>query len=167
MWRWKLAVCAMLLRVMTGSVGEAAVLLGFVDSGARLAVTHATVGAVRRFAGPTCQLLLTDFADGSGRALATTVTSAEWDPAAYFAALRFIDDSGAPQCRNGATLAFTSPGAHVIHVCGPRFRDRFLRDPAAAEIIVIHELLHVLGLGENPPASEAITAQVWARCGVH
>jgi hypothetical protein len=37
-------------------------------------------------------------------------------------------------------------------------------DPAGVEMIVIHELLHVLGLGENPPTSEAITARVVARC---
>jgi hypothetical protein len=30
-------------------------------------------------------------------------------------------------------------------------------------LIVIHEFLHTLGLGENPPTSAAITAQVLAR----
>jgi hypothetical protein len=36
---------------------------------------------------------------------------------------------------------------------------------AAAAVLLIHELLHAIGLGENPPASEAITARVVARCG--
>jgi hypothetical protein len=29
---------------------------------------------------------------------------------------------------------------------------------------VVHELLHSLGLGENPPTSREITAQVLKRC---
>jgi hypothetical protein len=32
-------------------------------------------------------------------------------------------------------------------------------------MIVIHELLHALGLGENPPLSVEITGQVMRRCG--
>jgi len=38
-------------------------------------------------------------------------------------------------------------------------------DPAYAEMILIHELLHTLGLGENPPTSLEITARVTERCG--
>jgi hypothetical protein len=33
-----------------------------------------------------------------------------------------------------------------------------------AEAYVIHEMLHSLGLGENPPSSLAITAKVMSRC---
>ena len=32
------------------------------------------------------------------------------------------------------------------------------------EAVLIHELLHSLGLGENPPDSAAITDRVMARC---
>jgi hypothetical protein len=35
----------------------------------------------------------------------------------------------------------------------------------AAELLVIHELLHTLGLGENPPSSVDITRVVTSRCG--
>jgi hypothetical protein len=31
-------------------------------------------------------------------------------------------------------------------------------------MVVLHETLHTLGLGENPPDSRAITRQVTARC---
>jgi hypothetical protein len=37
-------------------------------------------------------------------------------------------------------------------------------EPGRAEAIVIHEVLHSLGLGENPPSSEDITAAVERRC---
>jgi hypothetical protein len=33
-----------------------------------------------------------------------------------------------------------------------------------AQAIVIHEALHTLGLGENPPSSAEITARVLASC---
>lgn len=33
-----------------------------------------------------------------------------------------------------------------------------------AEAIVIHEMLHSLGLGENPPTSDYITSRVMERC---
>jgi hypothetical protein len=56
-------------------------------------------------------------------------------------------------------MAFTYPGWQVICVA-----DNSDRDPDAATIIVIHEFLHTLGLGENPPTSEAITEQVTLRC---
>jgi len=52
----------------------------------------------------------------------------------------------------------------VIYVCGTRFINRFARK-AAGEILVIRELLHALGLGENPPTSAHITDAVLDRCG--
>jgi hypothetical protein len=50
-------------------------------------------------------------------------------------------------------------------VCGRRFAYYFALDRAQGEIIIIHELLHSLGLGENPPSSAAITKMVEQRCG--
>ena len=126
---------------------------------------RAVAGANRRLIEARCLLLLNDFSDASGQKLSAILAATGKDVAASLAPLRFIDDSGATQCRQGTALAFAEPGGHVIHVCGPRFRARFLIEPAAVEIIVIHELLHVPGLGENPPTSVAITAQVLARCG--
>jgi hypothetical protein len=34
-----------------------------------------------------------------------------------------------------------------------------------ADVLLIHEMLHSLGLGENPPSSREITEHVVARCG--
>ena len=33
------------------------------------------------------------------------------------------------------------------------------------EAVIIHETLHSLGLGENPPTSDEITWRVFSRCG--
>jgi hypothetical protein len=88
-------------------------------------------------------------------------------PAEYLAQqVWFVDGGDTPQCRRDGTMAaFTVPGHHVIRVCSTRFAQRFERERVAAEIIVIHEMLHTLGLGENPPSSRDITAQVTRRCG--
>jgi hypothetical protein len=61
-------------------------------------------------------------------------------------------------------LAYTARGSRVVFVCGPRFLKHRAKDPSYTEFIVIHELLHTLGLGENPPHSLEITARVNAVC---
>jgi hypothetical protein len=144
---------------------EAQVLLGFVDSDRRFAVQGAVDGAAARLSRPSCQEVLSDFTDESGRNLWTTPLASGRSPAEVFAALRFVNSRAAPQCSAGTTLAFTQTGSPVIHVCGQQFVKRSMRNRMTAEIIVIHEFLHTLGLGENPPTSEAITAQVVRRCG--
>jgi len=62
-------------------------------------------------------------------------------------------------------LAFTSPGSRLVFVCSRKFADLTFGDWDLARAVVIHEALHSLGLGENPPSSLEITARVRARCG--
>jgi hypothetical protein len=127
------------------------VLLGFISNETKMMMQKAVDGATRRMRSLDCQQVFADF-------------SLDVPAPDRFAAVRFVDDSGASECVRRSTLAFTAPGARVVHVCGVQFKSRFLLDPTKAEMIVIHELLHVLGLGENPPTSGAITARVTARC---
>jgi len=154
-------VCLAIVSLARG-VAEAAVTMGFVDAGQRFAVQRAVAGAGQRLAVAACGEVLGDFMDVAGTPLA--VVGAGTIGAQRFDLLRFVDARDAPRCRAGSTIAFTAPGARVVHVCGRRFRALYEADPARAEIIIIHELLHTLGLGENPPSSEAITAQVVKRC---
>jgi hypothetical protein len=148
--RW-VGMAVVLLAMSRSTTAEPAVLLGFISNDTRMMVQKAVEGATRRMLSLDCQRVFADF-------------SLDVPAPDQFAAVRFVDDSGASQCVRGSTLAFTAPGGRVVHVCGTQFKSRFQLDPARAEIIVIHELLHVLGLGENPPTSDAITAQVTARC---
>jgi hypothetical protein len=69
----------------------------------------------------------------------------------------FTDDAG--QSLDRKLLASGRSPAQALALL------RFFDDRAAAEIIVIHEFLHALGLGENPPTSDEITERVTARCG--
>jgi hypothetical protein len=126
-------------------------------------VHRATEGAALRLATPRCRLVLNDFTDAAGRKLAGSDTAVAMTIGRRLATLRFSDARGASAC-NGRTVAFTTPGARVVHVCGVRFLEMYEADSTSAEIIVIHELLHTLGLGENPPTSDAITKQVAKRC---
>ena len=137
----------------------------FLDIETLVAVRLAIEGATTRLARPGCQDLFADFADESGQRLSTRLVATGKPPADAFASLRFLDDRGARQCRSSGTLAFTRTGSWFIRVCGEQFRHAFQRNRTATEIIVIHEFLHALGLGENPPTSEAITEQVNVRCG--
>ena len=53
----------------------------------------------------------------------------------------------------------------AIKLCTRQFRLGSPLDGAVGELVIIHELLHALGLGENPPTSHEIVALVWRRCG--
>ena len=127
-------------------------------------VELAVQGAVRRLARPSCALLLSDFEDRLGRKLSVRLDAQRISLSEHAAALWFIDGSTSPQCRH-PTLAFTTPGSTTIEICAPAFKRYFDADRRLAELMMIHEILHSLGLGENPPASNAITVQVAARCG--
>jgi hypothetical protein len=63
------------------------------------------------------------------------------------------------------------PGLPTVFVCpagsatpGSRFAGVQARNPNLADYMVIHEMLHTLGLGENPPTSLQITERVIERC---
>jgi hypothetical protein len=153
---------AVVLMALTATASaQPPVLIGFEEKETRFAVRRAVEQAAARLADPHCQEVLSDFADESGQPLGVKLQASGRTPAQALRVLRFFDDGMAPQCQAGTVMAFTHPGSGVIRVCGRQFRDR---DPEAATIIVIHEFLHALGLGENPPTSHEITARVAARC---
>ena len=77
----------------------------------------------------------------------------------------FADGGREVRCADPRVLAFTQPGSRAVWVCGRRFSREQSSDPEYAEVVLIHETLHTLGLGEGPPASKEISRQVAARCG--
>jgi hypothetical protein len=166
MWGRRVLSCALLIGIVAGRAGaQTPVLLGFMESDIRLAVRRAVDGAAARLARTRCQDLFTDFTDDDDQRLSITLAASGKSPAEALSALRFFEDGAAPQCRAGTTLAFTQTGSRLIRICGRQFRDRFQQNRPTTEIVVIHEFLHTLGLGENPPTSRAITERVAARCG--
>lgn len=114
-----------------------------------------------------CAAILGDFRDiRTGRLLTERLAETRQNASEYLARwLTFTSGQGLRPCENSERMAFTSPGSRVVFVCHDQFIAMWRKNDGLAANIVIHEALHSLGLGENPPDSKAITAQVQARCG--
>ena len=137
----------------------------FLEGKARMAVAAAVEGARLRLEDARCRALLTEFGDADGRPLTARLESTGQTPAEYLAGVYFVagDDR---RCRaDEARTAFTMPGSRVVHICVDRFAERFALKTRDGELLILHELLHTLGLMENPPSSAAISDAVRKRCG--
>jgi len=169
----KLPVAAVILLAgLAGSpavaveVAAAPVLRNQVDAMTRAALERAGEGALRRLRDPECQQVFSDFRDAEGRPLREKLEATGQTGAGYLSSrIFFADGSGARACQSSENLAVTNPGSAVVFVCARQFRERVFRDPAWVEAALIHEELHSLGLGENPPSSLEINEQVARRCG--
>ena len=126
-------------------------------------VTQALRGAHRRLADPGCQAVFSDFSEPSGRKLQNVLDERGETAQGHLQRLFFYDGAEARGCK-ATVLAFTQPGSRVIYICSRWFREAFATNPSKVEAMIIHESLHSLGLGENPPTSQDITAQVMERC---
>lgn len=131
-------------------------------------VTHAlerALGAVdRRLAEPACLEVLADFKDASARTLKEALDANGVSARAYLRWIVFVQDQGSKACKRKGTLAATEPGSRVVFICPRSFVEIAGSDPEQAEATLIHEMLHTLGLGENPPRSREITERVLVRC---
>lgn len=119
-------------------------------------------GARERLGRPECQAVLSDFKDGSGRRLNEVLGTAGRTAQEQLDRLELESGLGRPDCERGPVMAFTRVHSTAVSVCLPRFRTIA---NVQQEAVLIHEMLHSLGLGENPPESVTITAQVMKRCG--
>jgi hypothetical protein len=159
-------VCSICVLTEAGTLGAGDRLARVRLSRARegFAVSQALQAAERRLALEACQAVFSDFAEASGRSLRQVLDEQGRTGTSQLGSLLFYDGADAPACRPTGVLAFTAPGSHVVRICGARFKEAFETNPARAQAVVIHEMLHSLGLGENPPSSREITAQVMKRC---
>ena len=122
----------------------------------------ALAGAADRLSLSDCQTVLSEFHDARGRSLADVLVMLTVDAPRYLSWLYFRD---APRTYcDGDTLAGTTPGRRVVFVCGRSFKRTWRENPQYAEAALIHEMLHSLGLGENPPSSSEITDRVRHQC---
>ena len=139
-------------------------LLHLSDPVAHWAARNALNLAWERLSQEDCQHLLTAFADESGSPLVSRLRAIAVDPQTYLTMLTFMDGSRERPCSYGL-FAFTTPGSRVISVCVDELKREWQQDPEHAVARFIHEMLHSLGLGENPPTSTEITRRVLAACG--
>lgn len=119
-------------------------------------------GARERLGRPECLAVLTDFESVNGGRLDQVLRASGRTAQEQLDRLVLQSGRGRRDCDRSAVLASTGVRSLVVSVCLPRFM--FL-SPAHQEAILIHEMLHSLGLGENPPDSLTITKRVMQRCG--
>jgi len=125
---------------------------------------QAVAGAVRRLGSDECRAVLTDFRDASGVRLDARLAETGASVEQWVGGVFFYDGNGRGSCHKRGVMAVTSAGSRVVFLC-PAFTLEQRRDPGLAEALVIHELLHTLGLAENPPTSQQINRRVFERCG--
>jgi len=160
------ALLAPLLLAPSPTVQAADASLPLVDPRLGPLVQRTVERAVVRFATPACSMLLTDFTDlRTGQPLARTLAASGRTASGFLGSLRFVDADHMVQCRRRPAYAWVPVGGDVVFVCTSRFTALVKRNEWLAGNILVHETLHSLGLGENPPSSEAITEMVGRRCG--
>jgi hypothetical protein len=130
----------------------------------RATLRVALAGAAGWLAKPGCRSVLEEFRDQSGILLSDRIAELGIDLVTYLERLRFRDGSFAPPCAKPTTVMFTTPGSKVVFVCGRQLERMARQDRGYLSVLVIHEILHTLGLGENPPSSNTITVRVANRC---
>jgi hypothetical protein len=125
-------------------------------------VRRALEGADQLLARVDCQEVLADFRDASDQTLWEVLKGKQVSAREYLRWISFADGRGSRACGDKGALAATAPGSRVVFICPSAFAGA---SDEEAEIAVIHEMLHSLGLGENPPRSRDITDRVRRRCG--
>src|SRR5688500_11849722 len=128
------------------------------------ALRRAVMGARQLLARPECQQVFSEFKDASGRTLQEKLDAQGQTAASYLGLIVFADGARLRHCQDPNIFAVTDPGSRVVYVCGRQFAFVDGNRPSQTEAFLIHEELHSLGLGENPPSSKEITARVLAMC---
>ena len=134
------------------------------DPYTRDAARRSLDGASARLLVSKCQSVLWEFRAVNGRPLAEKLEALGMTPVEYLRLIVFEDSGDRSACRQPGILAFTTPESRLVYLCGRDFERASRRDPAQAQISLIHEMMHSLGLGENPPTAGYITARVQELC---
>jgi hypothetical protein len=148
----------------SASVAESTARLRVPDPAIEWPLRQAINGAHRRLEDPACQEVFSDFQALDGTVLSDVLADRQLTPQEHLGRLAFWDGSHFRQCQRPGIAFITGPGYAIVYVCPSGFR-RLSRDPGRAQATVIHEVLHTLGMGENPPTPREITNRVLERCG--
>lgn len=119
--------------------------------------------ALAALAVPGCAQVYADFELPNGGTPQGELDRMGIGPEEFLETLVFTDGGREPVCRVGRAALAMKPGTRLVFVC-PRFAEFQIGHARMSASIMIHESLHALGLGENPPASSEITARVERRC---
>ena len=134
------------------------------DPYTRDAVKRTLTGAAEWLKASSCHSIFSEFKDERDLPLTVKLRELGATPLSYLEMMFVQDGSRHAACRKDGVLAFTAPGSRSIFVCGRDFERAARRDRRDAIAIIIHELLHSLGLGERPPEPRHITDRVRRSC---
>ena len=137
------------------------------DGDAARAVRRAVAGAHGRLGRERCMKIFEAFRDPSGHTLNQNLATFGTSGQEFLARVLFYDGSGLAACQQTPAkevYAVTARGSRAVRVCARQFRAKQRRTPVFGEVVVIHEMLHALGLGEAPPSSDEITWRVMEGC---
>ncbi len=133
------------------------------DPVARISAEKALNEAWQLLAQEDCAAVLGRFLDSAGRPLSRYLEGLSIDAQTYLTLVVFVDGTREVACFEGV-FAFTVPGSRVVRLCVDELKRTARQSPRHTAANFIHEMLHSLGLGENPPSSTEITARVLAAC---
>ena len=119
--------------------------------------------ALAMLASPGCSTVYSEFRLPDGRTPRHELERMGIGPEELLESLVFTDGSREAVCRRGQAVMTATPGRALIYVC-PGFAEFQLRSARKSAAVIIHESLHALGLGENPPSSHDITRRVERSC---
>jgi hypothetical protein len=134
------------------------------DPYTRDAATRALDGAVKWLTEVKCQRVFAEFTDGKGVPLGNRLREFETTPEGYLRMLYFFDGAQHATCRRHGILAFTAVGSRSVYLCGRDFERAWKKNAREVQAAIIHEMLHSLGLGENPPSARSINDRVQRLC---
>ena len=127
-------------------------------------VAEAVADAARRLDAQPCSLVLSDFRDAqTGLTLAENLATTGRSASEHVRSLWFRGAPGIRPFLGRRVFAFTAPASSAVFLC----REDLLRiqnQPRMLTAIVLHEVLHTLGLRNDHPSSVSITEQVLERC---
>lgn len=143
-----------------GAEEAAAYSVRLADERAARTVRRAVAGAHERLGRERCMGIFEAFRDPSGRTLSQNLAALGTSGQEFLTRVLFYDGSALAVCqRNPArdVYAVTERGGRAVRVCASQFEALQRKSPVLGEVVVIHEMLHALGLGEAPPSSDEIT----------
>jgi hypothetical protein len=138
--------------------------VGPVNPSLQAAVERALTEATGHLDHEKCAGIFRDFRDTHGKPLSANLAERRLTARAFLQAIRFADGEHQRACENADVLAFTHPRTDIVYLCGTRFALFAHTNPRLGAALLLHEELHALGLGENPPPSHEITMRVLAAC---
>jgi hypothetical protein len=131
---------------------------------ARAAVTASLEGAIQRLRDPDCSRALSVLRGSGGESLGATLTQRAPSWAEYLQGVYFSEGTAGSLCQRRSVLAFTTVNSRVVFICSEAFLQLRRRSVWLAEAVIIHEVLHTLGLPDRNDKDQDITERVLRVC---